>query len=31
MQEVKEKDRYITSPEVCSWADDENKVYKIEI
>ena len=31
VKEVKEKDRYITSPEVCSWADDENEVYKIEI
>jgi len=23
MQEVKEEDKFLTSPEVCSWADDD--------
>lgn len=31
MTEAKEEDKYITSPEVCSWADDETETYKIEI
>ncbi|MFX1375644.1 MAG: Hsp20/alpha crystallin family protein [Promethearchaeota archaeon] len=31
MEEVKEEEKYLTSPEVCSWADDESKTYKIEI
>lgn len=30
MQEVKE-DKFLTSPEVCSWADDDSETYKIEI
>ncbi|MFX1477929.1 MAG: Hsp20/alpha crystallin family protein [Promethearchaeota archaeon] len=29
--EVKEEEKYLTSPEVCSWADDESEFYKIEI
>ena len=38
MQEVKEEpkeeiieDKFLIAPEVCSWDDDENEVYKIEI
>ncbi|MFX1281106.1 MAG: Hsp20/alpha crystallin family protein [Promethearchaeota archaeon] len=31
MTEVKEEDKYLTSPEVCSWADDDSLTYKIEI
>ncbi|MHA1916162.1 MAG: Hsp20/alpha crystallin family protein [Promethearchaeota archaeon] len=34
MTEVKEEvkeEKYLTSPEVCSWADDESETYKIEI
>jgi len=31
LTEVKEEDKYITSPEVCSWAEDETETYKIEI
>jgi HSP20 family molecular chaperone IbpA len=31
MTEVKEQEKYVRSPEVCSWADDEENVYKIEI
>ena len=31
MSETKEEDKYLTSPEVCSWADDESETYKIEI
>jgi len=31
MSEVKEEEKYVMSPEVCSWADDEDKTYKIEI
>ncbi|MFW9880537.1 MAG: Hsp20/alpha crystallin family protein [Candidatus Thorarchaeota archaeon] len=30
-EEVKEEDKYLTSPEVCSWADDDSESYKIEI
>ncbi|MFW9866668.1 MAG: Hsp20/alpha crystallin family protein [Candidatus Thorarchaeota archaeon] len=29
--EVKEEEKFLTSPEVCSWADDETEFYKIEI
>jgi HSP20 family protein len=29
--EVKEEEKFLTSPEVCSWADDESEFYKIEI
>ena len=29
MTEVKEEEKYIRSPEMCSWADDEENVYKI--
>ncbi|MFX1570753.1 MAG: Hsp20/alpha crystallin family protein [Promethearchaeota archaeon] len=31
MTEVKETEKYLMSPEVCSWADDEDNTYKIEI
>jgi HSP20 family molecular chaperone IbpA len=31
MSDVKEEQKYLISPEVCSWADDEENVYKIEI
>ena len=31
MTEVKEEEKYLMSPEVCSWADDEKNIYKIEI
>lgn len=31
MTEVKEEEKYVTSPEVCSWADEESASYKIEI
>ena len=31
LSEVKETEKFLTSPEVCSWADDEKNVYKIEI
>ncbi len=31
MSEVKEEEKYLISPEVCSWADDEDNIYKIEI
>ncbi|MFX0080422.1 MAG: Hsp20/alpha crystallin family protein [Candidatus Hodarchaeota archaeon] len=31
MEEVKEEDKFLTSPEVCSWADDDSETYKIEI
>ena len=31
LSEVKEEQKYLTSPEVCSWADDEENIYKIEI
>ena len=31
MTEVKEEEKYLTSPEVCSFADDESATYKIEI
>ena len=31
MTEVKEAEKYLLSPEVCSWADDESNTYKIEI
>lgn len=33
-EEVKEEpeaDKFLIAPEVCSWADDEKEVYKIEI
>ena len=33
-EEVKEEpevDKFLMAPEVCSWADDEKEVYKIEI
>ncbi|MHA2339807.1 MAG: Hsp20/alpha crystallin family protein [Candidatus Hodarchaeales archaeon] len=29
--EKTENDKYIMSPEICSWADDETETYKIEI
>ncbi|MFW9894455.1 MAG: Hsp20/alpha crystallin family protein [Promethearchaeota archaeon] len=29
--EQKEEDKYLMSPEICSWADDETETYKIEI
>jgi HSP20 family molecular chaperone IbpA len=31
MEEVKEEQKFVTSPEVCSWADDDSTSYKIEI
>jgi HSP20 family molecular chaperone IbpA len=31
MSEVNETEKFLLSPEVCSWADDETKHYKIEI
>ena len=31
MSEVKEEEKYLRSPDVCSWADDEEDIYKIEI
>ncbi|MFW9823784.1 MAG: Hsp20/alpha crystallin family protein [Candidatus Thorarchaeota archaeon] len=31
MVEKKEEDKYLMSPEICSWADDEAETYKIEI
>jgi HSP20 family molecular chaperone IbpA len=31
MSEVKETEKFLTSPDVCSWADDESNTYKIEI
>lgn len=31
MSEVKEEEKFVRSPEVCSWADDEENTYKIEI
>ncbi len=31
LSELKETEKLLTSPEVCSWADDEKNVYKIEI
>ena len=31
LSEVKEEQKYLTSPEVCSWADDEENIYKIEM
>lgn len=31
LSEVKEEEKYLVSPEVCSWADDEKNIYKIEI
>ena len=31
MTEVKEEEKFIMSPELCSWADDETASYKIEI
>jgi HSP20 family molecular chaperone IbpA len=30
-KEEKKEDKFVISPEVCSWADDETEVYKIEI
>jgi len=26
-----EEDKFLMSPEICSWADDESETYKIEI
>lgn len=31
MSEAKEEEKFLTSPEVCAWADDEDNTYKIEI
>ena len=31
MTEVKETEKLVMSPEVCSWADDKSNTYKIEI
>jgi HSP20 family molecular chaperone IbpA len=31
MVEVKEEEKFLMSPEVCSYADDESASYKIEI
>ena len=31
IKEESEKDKFLMSPEICSWADDESETYKIEI
>jgi len=31
VKEEKKVDKFVISPEVCSWADDEEEIYKIEI
>ncbi len=31
IKEESEEDKFLMSPEICSWADDESETYKIEI
>ena len=31
LSETKETEKFLTSPEVCSWVDDADNTYKIEI